>query len=238
MSKNGKKFEAARAKVEDRLYPLAEAIPLVQSITFATFDESVEVAMRLGVNPKHADQMVRGTLVLPHGLGRSKRVLVIANGDKQKEAENAGADTVGGEELVEKIQGGWMDFDAVVATPDMMRSVGKLGRILGPRGLMPNPKTGTVTVDIAKAVGEIKAGKVEYRVDKAGVVHAPIGKSSFATEQLVENAQALAASVIKAKPAAAKGKYVRSVFVSSTMGPGIRVDGASVEAAAKVEVRG
>ena len=238
MSKNGKKFEAARAKVEDKLYPLAEAIPLVQSITFAKFDESVEVAMRLGVNPKHADQMVRGTVVLPHGLGRTKRVLVIANGDKQKEAESAGADTVGGEEFVEKIQGGWMDFDAVVATPDMMRSVGKLGRILGPRGLMPNPKTGTVTVDIAKAVGEIKAGKVEYRVDKAGVVHAPIGKTSFATEQLIENAQALAASVIKAKPAAAKGKYVRSVFVSSTMGPGIRVDGASVEAAAKVEVSG
>ena len=237
MSKNGKKFEAAQAKVEDKLYPLAEAIPLVQSITFAKFSESVDVVMRLGVNPKHADQMVRGTVVLPHGLGRTKRVLVIANGDKQKEAESAGADTVGGEEIVEKIQGGWMDFDAVVATPDMMRSVGKLGRILGPRGLMPNPKTGTVTIDITKAVGEIKAGKVEYRVDKAGVLHAPIGKTSFATEQLIENAQALTTSVIKAKPVAAKGKYVRSVFVSSTMGPGIRVDGASVEAAAKEESR-
>ena len=237
MAKNGKKFEAAQAKVEDKLYPLAEAIPLVQSITFAKFSESVDLVMRLGVNPKHADQMVRGTVVLPHGLGRTKRVLVIANGDKQKEAESAGADTVGGEELVEKIQGGWMDFDAVVATPDMMRSVGKLGRILGPRGLMPNPKTGTVTIDITKAVGEIKAGKVEYRVDKAGVLHAPIGKTSFATDKLIENAQALATSVIKAKPVAAKGKYVRSVFVSSTMGPGIRVDGTSVEAAAKVESR-
>ena len=237
MSKNGKKFEAAQAKVEDKLYPLAEAIPLVQSITFAKFSESVDLVMRLGVNPKHADQMVRGTVVLPHGLGRTKRVLVIANGDKQKEAESAGADTVGGEEIVEKIQGGWMDFDAVVATPDMMRSVGKLGRILGPRGLMPNPKTGTVTIDITKAVGEIKAGKVEYRVDKAGVLHAPIGKTSFATDKLIENAQALATSVIKAKPVAAKGKYVRSVFVSSTMGPGIRVDGTSVEAAAKVESR-
>lgn len=237
MAKNGKKFEAAQAKVEDKLYPLAEAIPLVQSITFAKFSESVDLVMRLGVNPKHADQMVRGTVVLPHGLGRTKRVLVIANGDKQKEAESAGADTVGGEEIVEKIQGGWMDFDAVVATPDMMRSVGKLGRILGPRGLMPNPKTGTVTIDITKAVGEIKAGKVEYRVDKAGVLHAPIGKTSFATDKLIENAQALATSVIKAKPVAAKGKYVRSVFVSSTMGPGIRVDGTSVEAAAKVESR-
>ena len=237
MAKNGKKFEAAQAKVEDKLYPLAEAIPRVQSITFAKFSESVDLVMRLGVNPKHADQMVRGTVVLPHGLGRTKRVLVIANGDKQKEAESAGADTVGGEEIVEKIQGGWMDFDAVVATPDMMRSVGKLGRILGPRGLMPNPKTGTVTIDITKAVGEIKAGKVEYRVDKAGVLHAPIGKTSFATDKLIENAQALATSVIKAKPVAAKGKYVRSVFVSSTMGPGIRVDGTSVEDAAKVEGR-
>ena len=237
MAKNGKKFEAAQAKVEDKLYPLAEAIPLVQSITFAKFSESVDLVMRLGVNPKHADQMVRGTVVLPHGLGRTKRVLVIANGDKQKEAESAGADTVGGEEIVEKIQGGWMDFDAVVATPDMMRSVGKLGRILGPRGLMPNPKTGTVTIDITKAVGEIKAGKVEYRVDKAGVLHAPIGKTSFATDKLIENAQALATRVIKAKPVAAKGKYVRSVFVSSTMGPGIRVDGTSVEDAAKVEGR-
>ena len=228
----GKKFHAAKEKVEAKLYSLEEAIPLLQQIKFAKFDESIEIAMRLGVNPKHADQMVRGTVVLPHGLGRSKRVLVIAGPDKQKEAEDASADTVGGEELVEKIQGGWMDFDAVVATPDMMRSVGKLGRILGPRGLMPNPKTGTVTTEVTKAVGEIKAGKVEYRVDKAGVVHAPIGKASFSAENLVANAQALVSSVIKAKPAAAKGKYVKSIAVSSTMGPGVRIDSAAVEAAA------
>ena len=230
MPKRAKKFIEAQSKIEDRLYALTDAIPLLQSVKFAGFDETVEVAMRLGVNPKHADQMVRGTIVLPHGLGRSKRVLVIANADKQKAAEAAGADTVGGDEVVERIQGGWMDFDAVVATPDMMRSVGKLGRVLGPRGLMPNPKTGTVTVDVEKAVEEIKAGKVEYRVDKAGVVHVPIGKTSFATEKLVENAHALATSVIKARPVAAKGKYVRSVVVSSTMGPGIRVDSATIEA--------
>ena len=233
MAKSGKNFEAARAKVEDKLYSLDEAIALVQSVKFAKFDESVEIAMRLGVNPKHADQMVRGTIVLPHGLGRSRRVLVIANVEKQKEAHEAKADTIGGEDLVTKIQGGWMEFDAVVATPDMMRAVGKLGRVLGPRGLMPNPKTGTVTTDVAKAVGEIKAGKVEYRVDKAGVVHAPIGKTSFGIEKLVENAKALAASVIGAKPPAAKGKYVRSIAVSSTMGPGIRVDEISVEASVK-----
>ncbi|MCY4078340.1 MAG: 50S ribosomal protein L1 [Acidobacteria bacterium] len=233
MPKRSRKLVEARSKVESRPYPLSEAIPLLQSVRYAGFDETVEVAMRLGVNPRHADQMVRGTVVLPHGLGRSKRVLVIANADGQRAAEEAGADIVGGDEMVERIQGGWMDFDAVVATPDMMRSVGKLGRILGPRGLMPNPKTGTVTVDVAKAVGEIKAGKVNYRVDKAGVVHAPIGKTSFAAEKLVENASALALSVIKAKPSTAKGKYVKSVVVSSTMGPGIRVDGASVEAASK-----
>ena len=230
MARTGKKFAAAKAKVDEKLYRLEEAIPLVQSIKFATFDESVELAMRLGVNPKHADQMVRGTVVLPHGLGRTKRVVVIASLEKQKEAEESGADTVGAEELVEKIQQGWMDFDAIVATPDMMRSVGKLGRILGPRGLMPNPKTGTVTVDVSKAVSEIKAGKVEYRVDKAGVVHVPIGKASFATESLVANAIALVSSVIKAKPVAAKGKYVKSVAVSSTMGPGVRVDSDSIEA--------
>jgi large subunit ribosomal protein L1 len=231
MTRTGKKFDAARDKVEAKLYSVEDAIPLLQQIKFAKFDESIEIAMRLGVNPKHADQMVRGTVVLPHGLGRSKRVLAIAGPDKQKEAEDAGADTVGGDEMVEKIQGGWMDFDAVVATPDMMRSVGKLGRILGPRGLMPNPKTGTVTTDVAKAIGEIKAGKVEFRVDKAGVVHAPIGKASFAPENLIANAYALMSSVIKAKPAAAKGKYLRSIAVSSTMGPGVRIDSASVEAA-------
>ena len=196
MTRTGKIFVAARAKVEKKLYTLEDAISLVQSIKFDKFDESIEVAMRLGVNPKHADQMVRGTVVLPHGLGRSKNVVVIAGADKQKEAEEAGADTVGGEELVEKIQGGWMDFDAVVATPDMMRSVGKLGKILGPRGLMPNPKTGTVTTEVSKSVGEIKAGKVEFRVDKAGVVHAPIGKMSFAPENLIANAYALALSLI------------------------------------------
>ena len=235
MARTGRKFDESRAKVESKLYALEEAIPLVQRIKFAKFDESVEIVMRLGVNPKHADQMVRGTVVLPHGLGRNRRVLVIAGADKQKqkEAAEAGADTIGGDEMVEKIQGGWMEFDAVVATPDMMRSVGKLGRILGPRGLMPNPKTGTVTTDVSKAVSEIKAGKVEYRVDKAGVVHAPIGKASFATANLVENAQALMTSVIRAKPVAAKGKYVRSIAVSSTMGPGVRVDSASIEAVAK-----
>ena len=229
MGRKGKQFSAAQAKVEARLYAIDEAISLVQSMRFAKFDESVELAMRLGVDPKHADQMVRGTVVLPNGLGRTKHVVVIASPDKQKEAEEAGADTVGGDELVEKIQKGWMDFDAVVATPDMMRSVGKLGRVLGPRGLMPNPKTGTVTVDVAKAVSEIQAGKVEYRVDKAGVVHAPIGKTSFPADSLIENARALAGSVVRSKPSAGKGKYVRSVAVSSTMGPGVRVDEESLE---------
>ena len=229
MARTGKKFEAAKANVDERLYSLEEAIPLVQNIKFAKFDESVELAIRLGVNPKHADQMVRGTVVLPHGLGRTKRVVVIASAEKQKEAEAAGADTVGGEELVDRIQKGWMDFDSVVATPDMMRSVGKLGRVLGPRGLMPNPKTGTVTVDVSKAVEEIKAGKVEYRVDKAGIVHVPIGKASFATENLLANAQALVSSVIKAKPVAANGKYVKGISLSSTMGPGVRVDSTNVD---------
>jgi len=233
MSKTGKQFAAAKVKVEDRFYLIEEAVPLLQSLKFAKFDETVELTMRLGVNPKHADQMVRGTVVLPHGLGRSKKVLVIASRDKQKEAQDAGADNVGGEELVQKIQGGWMDFEAIVATPDMMREVGKLGRILGPRGLMPNPKTGTVTVDVAKAVEEIKAGKVEYRVDKAGVIHAPIGKTSFDTQKLIDNANALAASVLKAKPVVTKGKYVKGVHLSSTMGPGIRIDTVSVEAGAK-----
>ncbi|HIC55834.1 MAG TPA: 50S ribosomal protein L1 [Acidobacteria bacterium] len=233
MSKTGKQFAAAKVKVEDRFYLIEEAVSLLQSLKFAKFDETVELTMRLGVNPKHADQMVRGTVVLPHGLGRSKKVLVIASRDKQKEAQDAGADNVGGEELVQKIQGGWMDFEAIVATPDMMREVGKLGRILGPRGLMPNPKTGTVTVDVAKAVEEIKAGKVEYRVDKAGVIHAPIGKTSFDTQKLIDNANALAASVLKAKPVVTKGKYVKGVHLSSTMGPGIRIDTVSVEAGAK-----
>jgi len=233
MPRSGKKFAAAKAQVEDRLYTLEEAIPLIQRIKFTRFDETVEMAMRLGVDPKHADQMVRGTVVLPHGLGRTKRVLVIANPDKQREAEQAGADVVGGEETVEKIQGGWMDFDAVVATPDMMRAVGRLGKVLGPRGLMPNPKTGTVTTDIVKAVGEIKAGKVEFRVDKTGIVHAPIGKVSFASDRLLANARALVESVVKARPSAAKGKYLKTLTVSSTMGPGVHVDTAQVEALVK-----
>ncbi len=229
MARKSRKFRAAAEQVEDRLYSLTEAMPLLQKVGYAGFDESVEVALRLGVNPKHADQMVRGTVVLPHGLGRSKRVLVIAGGEKQKEAEEAGADVVGGEEIVERIQGGWLEFDAVVATPDMMRVVGKLGKVLGPRGLMPNPKTGTVTFEVAQAIKEIKAGKVNYRVDKAGVVHAPVGRRSFDAGALVENAEALMASVVRAKPAAARGKYVRSVTVSSTMGPGVRIDASRVD---------
>jgi large subunit ribosomal protein L1 len=219
--------------VPDRPHTVEEAVPLMQKVKFAKFDETVELAMRLGVDPKHADQMVRGTVVLPHGLGKSKKVLAIAGGEKQREAADAGADHVGGEEVVDKIQGGWMDFDAVVATPDMMRAVGKLGKVLGPRGLMPNPKTGTVTPNVAQAIKEIKAGKVEFRVDKTGIVHAPVGKVSFPAQNLVENAHALIDSVVKAKPSAAKGKYLRSVTLSSTMGPGITIDTTVQEAGAK-----
>ncbi|MEN3340011.1 MAG: large subunit ribosomal protein [Acidobacteriota bacterium] len=233
MRRSGKKFAAARQLVPERPHTIEDAIPLMQKVKFAKFDETVEIALRLGVDPKHADQMVRGTVVLPHGLGKTKRVLAIAGGDKQKDALDAGADFVGGEELVDKIQGGWMDFDAVVATPDMMRAVGKLGKVLGPRGLMPNPKTGTVTPDIARAVREIKAGKVEFRVDKTGIVHAPIGKASFPTENLVANAHALVDSVVRAKPSAAKGKYLKSVTLSSTMGPGILIDTTHVTEAVK-----
>jgi large subunit ribosomal protein L1 len=224
MRKTGKKFAAARQQVPERPYSIEDAVPLMQKVKFAKFDETVEIALRLGVDPKHADQMVRGTVVLPHGLGKTKKVLAIAGAEKQKDALEAGADFVGGEEIVDKIQGGWMDFDAVVATPDMMRAVGKLGKVLGPRGLMPNPKTGTVTPDIAKAVREIKAGKVEFRVDKTGIVHAPVGKMSFPAQQLIENTHALVDSVVKAKPSAAKGKYLKSVTMSSTMGPGITID--------------
>ncbi len=233
MRKRGKKYAAARAGVPAGPVALNEAIPLVQKVKFAKFDETVEMTFRLGVDPKHADQMVRGTVVLPHGLGKTKKVLAIAGGEKQREAQEAGADIVAGEEIVEKIQGGFMDFEAVVATPDMMRSVGRLGKVLGPRGLMPNPKTGTVTFDIGKAVREIKAGKVEFRVDKTGIVHAPVGKTSFPTDRLLENAQALVDSIIKAKPSAAKGRYMKSVTVSSTMGPGIHLDTAILEAAGK-----
>jgi large subunit ribosomal protein L1 len=225
----GKKFDNAKKQIPGKPQTIDEAIPLVQKVKFAKFDETVEVALRLGVDPKHADQMVRGTVVLPHGLGKTKRVLAIAGGEKQKEAQDAGADVVGGEEVVEKIQGGWMDFDAVVATPDMMRAVGKLGKVLGPRGLMPNPKTGTVTFDIGKAVKEIKAGKVEFRVDKTGIVHAPIGKTSFPTASLIDNAHALVDSVVKARPPAAKGRFLKSITISSTMGPGVSIDTTQVE---------
>ena len=227
----GKKLKQAKETIGgEGSFTIEEAIGLVKKAKYTNFDETVEVALRLGVNPKHADQMVRGTVVLPHGLGKSRRVLVIATGEKMKEAEEAGADIVGGEDMVEKIQKGFMDFDTVVATPDVMKSVGKLGRVLGPRGLMPNPKTGTVTFDVERAVKEVKAGKVEFRVDKTAIVHAPVGKLSFAEEKLVENVQTLVDSVIKAKPVAAKGKYIKSMAVSSTMGPGLKIDLTSVGA--------
>lgn len=223
--KPGKKYTAAAKQVEARPHTLEEAVPLVQKVKFAKFDETVEVHMRLGVDPKHADQMVRGTVVLPHGLGRAVRVLAIVGPDKIKEAEDSGADFVGGENMVQKIQAeNWTDYETVIATPDMMRSMARLGKILGPRGLMPNPKTGTVTTDVAKAIREAKAGKVEFRVDKTGVIHAPVGKISFAQTKLFENAQTLINAVVRAKPAAAKGKYVRSATVCSTMGPGVPLD--------------
>ena len=220
----GKKFEGARQQVDRHPYGLEEAVALMKKVKFAAFDETAEIALRLGVNPKHADQMVRGTVVLPGGLGKSKRVAVIASSDKVREAQEAGADEVGGEDLVEKIQKGYMNFDALIATPDMMKSVGKLGKVLGPRGLMPNPKTGTVTLDVVKAVREIKAGKVEFRVDKNGVIHAPFGKLSFAAENLVQNARALIEAIVRAKPTTSKGKYMKSVTISSTMGPGIDIN--------------
>lgn len=228
----GKNVDRARKLVEPRMYTLDEAAEVLKKAHFVKFDETVEVAINLGVDPKHSDQMVRGTVVLPNGLGKAVRVLVIAGGDKVRDAEEAGADLVGGEDMVQKIQEGWTDFDAVIATPDMMKSVGRLGKVLGPRGLMPNPKTGTVTFEVARAVKEIKAGKVEFRVDKAGIIHSPVGKISFDAPQLAENAQALIAAVIKAKPASSKGKYVKKITLSSTMGPGIAIDPAIVETAA------
>lgn len=224
MATHGRKYEGAAALREPRAYEPAEAAVLVKQMARAGFDETVDVAVRLGVDPRHADQIVRGTVVLPHGTGKSLRVLVLTQGDKLREAESAGADFVGGKDLIGRIQEGWLDFDVVVATPDMMGEVGKLGRVLGPRGLMPNPKSGTVTFDIARVVREVKAGKIEFRVDKTGNVHAPIGKVSFSEGQLADNLQAFLEAVVRAKPAAAKGIYVRNVAVSSTMGPAVRLD--------------
>jgi large subunit ribosomal protein L1 len=229
-----KRFRGAEAKVDRaKSYPLSEAVGLLLDLEAAKFDETVEVAMNLGVDPRQADQMVRGAVVLPHGLGKSARVLVFAKGEKEHEAREAGADFVGGEDLAQKIQNeNWLDFDRVIATPDMMGVVGRLGRILGPRGIMPNPKLGTVTMDVATAVREQKAGKVEYRVDKTGIIHVPVGKRSFAADQLVANAAALIDVVMRAKPASSKGVYVKKITLSSTMGPGIRIDPASVSSTA------
>ena len=232
--KISKNLAKARSLVEPRPYSLTDAVPLLQKAKYAKFDETVDITLRLGVDPRHADQMVRGTVVLPHGLGKTKTVAVIASGDKIKDAEAAGAEFFGGEELVEKIQKeGWTAFDALIATPDMMRSVGRLGKVLGPRGLMPNPKTGTVTTDVAAAVKEIKAGKVEFRTDKTALVHVPVGKLSFDPQKLVDNATTIISSVLKAKPSAAKGKYIKGITISSTMGPGIQLDSAVADAAGR-----
>lgn len=229
MARRGKQFVAVREKVEPRDYSVEEATQFLIENSFARFDETVEIAVRLGVNPRHADQMVRGTVLLPHGTGRQMRVVAFAAGDDAKAAEDAGADAVGAEDLAEKIQGGWLEFDAAVATPDMMRVVGKLGRVLGPRGLMPNPKTGTVTPDVATAVEEIKKGKVEFRVEKSGIVHAPLGKVSFGKQKLMENFVSFATAIMKARPASAKGKYVRGVALTTTMGPGLKIDTANFD---------
>lgn len=231
MAKHGKNYSKARASVEDRLYPIDEAIKVAKSSAYADFDETMEVVFRLAIDPRHADQMVRGSVVLPHGTGGSTQVVVFATGEKVKEAEAAGADFVGGEELAKKVADGWMDFDAVVATPDMMKEVGKLGRVLGPRGLMPNPKAGTVTFDVGKAIEEIKAGKVEFRAEKAGIVQAVFGKASFEESQLEDNLRSVLDTVIKARPAATKGKYIKSLTISSTMGPAIKVDDVAATAA-------
>ena len=229
MARYGKKMSEARQKIDrETKYELRDAIQLVQELAYARFDESVELAVRLGVNPRHADQMVRGSVVLPHGVGRVPRVLVFAKGDKEREAQEAGADYIGGEDLAQKITEGWLDFDRTAATPDMMSVVGKLGKILGPRGLMPNPKTGTVGLDIGRVVREIKAGKVEFRVDRAGIIHAGIGKVSFSIDALTENARALLETLIRLKPTTSKGRYVKGIAVSSTMGPGVKVDEVAV----------
>lgn len=225
MPKHGKKYETAAKEIDSAvLLEPNDAVSLVKKIAPAKFDETVEVAVRLGVDPRHADQQVRGAVVLPHGTGKTSKVLVFAKGEKHKEAENAGADFVGAEDMIEKIQGGWLDFDVAIATPDMMGAVGKLGRVLGPRGLMPNPKTGTVTFDVEKAVNDVKAGKIEYRTDKAGIIHAPIGKVSFDAEKLADNLHTLIDTLVRAKPAAAKGTYLKSITVSSTMGPGVKIN--------------
>jgi large subunit ribosomal protein L1 len=225
MSANGKSYKNVLAKVDrSKRYPLEEGLNLAKETARAKFDETVEMAVRLGVDPRQADQNVRGTVSLPHGMGKAVRVVAFAKGDKEREAQEAGADVVGSDELIKRISEGWLEFDKAVATPDMMAAVGRIGKILGPRGLMPNPKTGTVTLDIGKAVKEIKAGKLEYRVDKAGIVHIPVGKASFAAPQLIENATAVLQSLLRAKPASAKGNYVRGVTVSTTMGPGIKLD--------------
>lgn len=225
MAKRGKRIREAKKAIEPgRRYSLKEAVELVVGAAKAKFDETVDTAIRLGVNPAHADQMVRGSVVLPHGLGKTVRVLVFAKGEKEKEALDAGADVVGADDIVEKIKAGWLEFDRVIATPDMMGSVGKLGKILGPRGLMPNPKVGTVTFDVSKAVTELKAGKVEFRVEKAGIVHSPVGKVSFGADKLMENVLAVVETIVKLKPASSKGTYLKSISVSSTMGPGIKVD--------------
>jgi large subunit ribosomal protein L1 len=232
--KASKNIAKSRAAVTAAAYALPEAVSLLQKVKFAKFDETVQVSLRLGVDTRHADQMVRGTVVLPHGLGKTKTVAVIATGDRQREAQEAGADFVGGEEMVEKIQKeNWTAFDALIATPDMMKVVGRLGKVLGPKGLMPNPKTGTVTTDVAAAVKEIKAGKVEFRADKTSLVHVPVGKLSFPAEKLVDNATTVVAAVVRAKPSAAKGKYIKSLTLSSTMGPGVPIDQAVAEAAGK-----
>ena len=228
MKPGRKRKEAIEAVDRERFYAITEACELVKKASFAKFDETVDIAVRLGVDPKHADQMVRGATVLPHGIGKTVRVLVFAKGEKATEAQSAGADFVGADELVQKVQDGWLDFDTVVATPDMMGQVGRLGRVLGPRGLMPNPKVGTVTFDVTKAVQEVKAGKIEFRVEKAGIVHAPVGKRSFETEKLLGNAKALIDALLRAKPASAKGQYVRTITMSTTMGPGIKIDPLSV----------